>query len=157
LTPYRPQHKAMLFFLPNFFSRRFVVVVSDLQSGKPEGGITKTCTGFSLVRKTRLLMLHFKTERLPLRGIKAVHTGSVWFVRRGTCWGNRQVGTTAVVNPARKALRHRTRALRSAICPLIEFCSYIAVLLVSVNRIFLAVILPLNCPYIGSLLLLSYR
>jgi hypothetical protein len=85
----------------DFFSpRRFVVVVSDLQSGKPEGGITKTCTGFSLVRKPWLLMLHFKTERPLSRGIKAVHTGSVWFSLRGTCWGNRQVGTTADVNPA---------------------------------------------------------
>jgi len=138
---------------------RFVDVVSDLQSGKPEGGITKTCTGFSLVRKTRLLMLHFKTERLLSRGIKAVHTGSVWFARRGTCWGNRQVGTSAVVNPAGKAHGYGTRALRSAICPLIEFCPYIgSALLVSVNRIFLAVILPLHSIlYIGCLLLLSYH
>jgi hypothetical protein len=130
------------FLFSNFFPRRCVVVVSDLQSGKPEGGITKTCTGFSLVRKTRLLMLHFKTERLPSREIKAVHTGSVWFARRGTCWGNRQVGTTAVANRVGKALAYGTRALRSAICPLIDVCTYIgSMLLVSVNRIFLAVIL----------------
>jgi hypothetical protein len=90
-------------------------------------------------------MLHFKTERLPSRGIKAVHTGSVWFARRGTCWGNRQVGTTAAVNTAVKALGHGTRALRIAICPLVEFCPYLGfVLLVSVNGIFLAVKLPLN-------------
>jgi len=85
-------------------------------------------------------MLHFKTERLPSREIKAVHTGSVWFARRGTCWGNRQVGTTAVANPARNALGHGTRALRSAIYLLIDVCPYIgSMLLVSVNRIFLAV------------------
>jgi len=60
-------------------------------------------------------MLHFKTERLPSRGIKAVHTGSGWFARRGTCRGNRQVGTTAVVNPARKALDYGTRALCSGV------------------------------------------
>jgi len=90
-------------------------------------------------------MLHFKTERLPSRGIKAVHTGSVWFARGGTCWGNRQVGTTAVVNPARKAHDYGTRALRSAMCQLSEFCRSVdSVLLVSVNRIFLAVVLPLN-------------
>jgi hypothetical protein len=89
-------------------------------------------------------MLHFKTERLPSREIKAVHTGSVWFARRGTCWGNRQVGTTTVANPARKAFGHGTRALYSVICPLIDVCHIGSMLLVSVNRIFLAVILSLN-------------
>jgi hypothetical protein len=78
LPPYRPQHKAICFFQKKS-PRHFVAAVSYLQSAKPEGGFTKTCAGFSLVGKTRLLMLEFKTERLPSRGIKAVYTGSVWF------------------------------------------------------------------------------